>query len=377
MTELTFASYIVRLLALFTDAFGGRGGIAKFNRDLSYALTAPPLNADVSAIPYVEPVDSIRSLPEQFNYRTEGASSRLAFVSSALRATLSGSQSSLDGVLCGHLHLLPVGALVSLVSGTPLLLIIHGVDAWSPPSSPLIRWSISFVDRVVSVSRHTKKRFLTWANLTADQVHVIPNCIDSAPFDPGPKPDHLLDSYGLKDRTILLTLSRLSSEEQYKGHDEVIEILPDLVEDIPDIAYLICGDGDDRQRLEAKVRQFDISDRVVFTGYVPETEKADHYRLADVFVMPGRGEGFGIVYLEALACGIPVVASSLDASQEAVLDGEIGEVVDPTDREDLKEGILRALNRQRGSVPSSLGHFSKARFQERWQRVVSDWLSAS
>ena len=181
--------------------------------------------------------------------------------------------------------------------------------------------------------------------------------------------------YGLKDRTILLTLSRLSSEEQYKGHDEVIEILSELSDNIPDIAYLICGDGDDRQRLEAKVRRLDISDRVVFTGYVPEVNKADHYRMADVFVMPGRGEGFGIVYLEAIACGIPVVASSLDASREAVLDGEMGEVVDPTDREDLKEGILRALNRQRGSVPSSLDHFSKARFQDRWQRVVSDWLS--
>ena len=98
-------------------------------------------------------------------------------------------------------------------------------------------------------------------------------------------------------------------------------MLPALAADVPDVAYLIAGDGDDRARLEKKAAALGVADRVVFAGYVPEEEKADHYRLADAFVMPGRGEGFGIVYLEALACGVPVVASSLDASREAVRDG--------------------------------------------------------
>ena len=96
-------------------------------------------------------------------------------------------------------------------------------------------------------------------------------------------------------------------------------------QEIPNIAYLIVGDGDDRQRLEAKARSRGIDDRVVFAGFIPEAEKADHYRLADAFVMPGRGEGFGFVFLEALACGIPVVGSRLDGSREALAPGGVGD----------------------------------------------------
>jgi glycosyltransferase involved in cell wall biosynthesis len=115
---------------------------------------------------------------------------------------------------------------------------------------------------------------------------------------------------------------------------------------------------------------------------VPEEEKEDHYRLADAFVMPGRGEGFGIVYLEALACGIPVVASSADASQEAVRDGKLGRVVDPDNLEDLRRGIQEALTADRG-VPEGLEYFSFRRFRNRWHRVfesfgrgAQDWSPA-
>ncbi len=78
----------------------------------------------------------------------------------------------------------------------------------------------------------------------------------------------------------------------------------------------------------------------MWAGYIPESEKADHYRLADAYAMPGRGEGFGIVYLEALAWGVPVVASQVDSGREAVRDGALGILVDPNDAKDIKRGIL-------------------------------------
>ena len=86
---------------------------------------------------------------------------------------------------------------------------------------------------------------------------------------------------------------------------------------------------------------------MVFAGFVPEEEKADHYRLADAFVMPGRGEGFGIVYLEALACGLPIVASSLDASSEVVLNRSFGRVVNPDRPQELKAACVDLLARER------------------------------
>ena len=113
-----------------------------------------------------------------------------------------------------------------------------------------------------------------------------------------------------------------------KGFDQVMDILPQIRQEIPNIAYLIVGDGSDRSRLEEKAKLMGIADNVVFAGRISESEKADHYRLADVYVMPSHG-GFGIVFLEAMACGIPVIGSKVDGSCEALKHGELGILVDP------------------------------------------------
>ena len=363
----------MNILALLTDAYGGRGGIAKFNRDLCRALAAEPLAAQVTALPRVAPVEPIEHVPPRVDYRSSASGSKVAYAWHVLRQTLNPQPPTFDAVICGHINLLPIAVLASWLQGAPVLLILHGIDAWTPHDSRIVRALLPQVDRFVTVSQYTKERFLGWAPLRAEQGHVVPDCIDLDAYSPGPKRDALLDRYGLRDRTILLTLGRLSSDEQYKVHDEVLEVLPDLAEKVPDVAYLVCGDGDDRLRLERKAGRLGVSDRVVFAGYVPEEEKEDHYRLADAFVMPGRGEGFGIVYLEALACGVPVVASSADASREAVRDGQLGAVVDPDDPSDVKEGVLKALQGPTG-VPKGLDYFSVERFRERWQRVVRELI---
>jgi glycosyltransferase involved in cell wall biosynthesis len=136
-----------------------------------------------------------------------------------------------------------------------------------------------------------------------------------------------------------------------------MEVLPELSVKIPNLTYLIVGDGDDRPRLQAKAKELQLDGRVVFTGFVSEAEKVDHYRLADAYVMPGRGEGFGIVYLEAMACGIPTVGSKLDGSADALRGGSLGILVDPNDRSDIMRGIVEALARGK-HVPEGLDYFS-------------------
>src|SRR2546427_12918450 len=130
---------------------------------------------------------------------------------------------------------------------------------------------------------------------------------------------------------------------------------------MPDLMYLILGDGDDRLRLQEKARRSGLDRHVNFGGFIPEEQKADHLRLADAFVMPGRGEGFGIVYLEAMACGIPVVASKADASREAVLDGQLGLLADPDEPEEIRAAIKEALSRPR-LREKQLEYFSFERF---------------
>ena len=162
-----------------------------------------------------------------------------------------------------------------------------------------------------------------------------------------------------------MTLGRLAANEQYKGFDEIIECLPALKQQIPNIAYLIVGDGDDKKRLQDKAKALGVHDHVIFAGYIPESEKSNHYRLADAYVMPGRGEGFGIVYLEAMACGIPTVGSKLDGSRDALRNGQLGVLVDPTNLNDIHKAILQVLAQGRGKIPEGLDYFSVGAFRQR------------
>ncbi|WP_263792018.1 glycosyltransferase family 4 protein [Salinibacter sp.] len=355
------------LLVPLTDAFGGRGGIAQFNRDWLRALCASPDVEEVVAIPRVM-AEAPGPMPSALTYRSDAAGGKLDFLRVVGAEILSGDY---DGVLCGHLHLLPVAWLAARRAGVPLLLVVHGIEARTPSDKALANQLVPRVDAFVSVSERTKRQLVEWSGVNPEKGTVVPNCIDCSKFGPGERPTYLEERYGLEDRTVIMTLGRLPVQKKRKGHDEVLEVLPDLVDDVPDLAYLICGDGPDRARLDEKARALGVQDRVVFAGYIPEEEKTDHYRVADAFVMPGRTEGFGIVYLEALACGVPVVASTADASQEAVREGKIGVVVDPDDRENVKVGILQALQEPRG-VPDGLEYFSVERFQERWHRIVRE-----
>ena len=366
----------MNVLALVTDAYGGRGGVAAVNRMI---LRAVAERSDVEAVRVVPRLHTggVDPPPPAVSVDESAAEGKGAYV----RAVLGAARSSRwDVVLCGHLHLLPLAALVP----APTVLVAHGIDVWrpgadgpgtvGPAKAALLRPLIARAQVVVAVSEFTLGRFARWAGPLGRNAVVVPNGVPDDQFSPGPAPPGLASRYGLDDRTVLMTLCRLASAEGYKGVDEVLESLPAIRARVPDVAYLVCGDGDDRPRLEAKARALGLGGVVAFAGYVPEAEKADHYRLADAFVMPSRGEGFGVVYLEALASGVPVVAGTSDGSREALRDGALGVLVDPRSPDDLVRGVLRALSRPPG-VPEGFNHFSEARFHQRWSAVIDRALA--
>jgi glycosyltransferase involved in cell wall biosynthesis len=362
----------MRILVLLHDAFGGRGGIAKFNRDLLTALASHPAVSDVVALPRVI-VEAIGPLPEKLDYRAYAAGGKAAFLAAELAAL--ATPRWFDLVICGHLRLLPLMQLLELRGRPPLGMILHGVDAWDPYGGAAVRRGLKKLDWFLAVSEVTKQRFLAWSGVAPPKGIVVPNAVDLAQFTPGPKRPELLARYGLAGKRVLMGMARLDARERYKGFDEVMEAMPTLLRTHPDLAYMICGDGTDRARLEAKARELGIAERVVFTGYVDEAEKVDHYRLADCFLLAGWGEGFGIVLIEAMACGIPSIGSNLDASCEAVGNGDLGIVVDPKNPPDLIRGIAAALQRPRGVVPAGLDTFSFASFEQRiHQRIVAPVL---
>jgi glycosyltransferase involved in cell wall biosynthesis len=192
----------------------------------------------------------------------------------------------------------------------------------------------------------------------------LPCCVDLAGFAPGPRDPGLEARYGLAGKRVIMTFGRLVSQERAKGMDEVMAVMPALLRRHPDLAYLIAGDGPDRPRLEALARRLGIERQVVLAGRIDEAEKAAHYRLADVYAMPSRGEGFGIVLLEAMASGVPAIGSASDGGRDALRDGALGTLVDPADPAALDAAIERALG-QAKAVPAGLEVFGVPAFRAR------------
>ncbi len=313
-------------------------------------------------------VDKSPRIPSKLDFRKQSAGSKVRYAIESARAVIN---ERFDVVICSHINLLSIASAAAAAQRVPRLLVIYGMEAWRSPSG-LAAKLVKRADAVVAISEYTKRRFLAWSGVKSAKVHVIPCCVDAKRFGIGPKRDDLLRKYRLRGRTVMLTVARLAGKERAKGIDEVMESLTDIAREIPNISYLVVGDGTDRERLEEKAESLGVSNRVVFAGFIAEEEKADHYRLADAFVMPGRGEGFGIVYLEALACGLPIVASSLDASAEVGLNRRFGRVVNPDRPGELRAACVDVLADTEREVPRELQTFSTARFKARWNWLLAE-----
>lgn len=358
----------MRILVLTIDAFGGRGGIARFNQDFLRALSTYPQVTEVVAIPrrVVEPVGQ---LPDKVTYVTTGLDNKLKYSLVGLSTVL--QKPTFDLLVCGHINLLPLAWLLQRQTQSLLYLVVHGIDAWQPSPNCLVNILLHQINGLISVSQLTQDRFLSWAKLNSIATHLLPNTVDLHHFTPGSKKVELVQKYDLEGKIVLLTLGRLDAKERYKGFDPVLEVLPTLQDKLPNLVYLIAGDGNDLSRLKAKAQALGLSNHVIFTGYVPETEKVDYYRLADVYVMPSKGEGFGIVFLEAMACGIPVIGSTVDGSREALRQGMIGSLVDPDDAQAIQTAILEALQKPKGIVPPGLDYFAYPSFEQRCHKILS------
>src|SRR5205814_2260990 len=138
--------------------------------------------------------------------------------------------------------------------------------------------------------------------------------------------------------------------------DRVLQALPGLLNSHPDLVYIIIGEGDDRKRLESLASQSGLAYAVQFTGQVRPSEVADYYRLADVFVMPSTQEGFGIVFLEAIASGLAAIGGNRDGSVDALGDGAIGQLIDPLNVGQLVQAIRVALA-EGGPNPTQIHRF--------------------
>ena len=358
------------VLALVTDAFGGHGGIALYMRDVLSCIVGWSETIRITLLAR-HGRETGQIVSDQIDWKRQALHGKISYLGVFFKVLLAKKKPAF--IYCGHINLVPLSFLAAVRFRAPIVLSIHGIEAWKPPPSILARRLLKHVDRVISVSEVTRIRFLNWSKIKPEQVRLMPNAIKLDLYGMKPKNPLLVERYRLEGKTVLMTLGRLSTIQRHKGIDEILEVLPELLLKFSNLVYLIAGGGDDITRLERKAGQLGLDEHVVFCGFVPEEEKADHYRIADAFALTGRGDGFGFVLLEAMACGTPVVASVLDGSREAVLEGELGRVVNPDDKQDLVNGISEVLKKERG-IPERLDYFSYPRFCNRLFDSMGSYL---
>ncbi len=346
----------MKVLLLCTDAYGGHGGIALYNRDLAEALAAREDVEEVLVVPRVVRNDP-GPIPPKVRFFADAVKAP-AFYLHALTKVRNA-----DLVICGHVNLLPVAC---TLSAHPLLF-VYGIEAWKPMRSALSRRLLHRCGAIISISEITRRRLLTWSGYRGP-TYLLPNAIHAEQYGIRAKRADLVERYKLEGKRVLLTVGRLAAEERYKGFDEVLEVLPNLPEDV---VYIIAGGGNDFARLQEKAVRCGVGHRVIFTGLFPEEDKPDLYALADVYVMPSRGEGFGYVFLEALASGVPVIGSTLDGGKEALMDGELGTVIDASNPAELERAIVETLAAGKRGIPAGLEHFSFENFRRRLDAIVT------
>ncbi|MFO0935061.1 MAG: glycosyltransferase family 4 protein [Gemmataceae bacterium] len=225
------------------------------------------------------------------------------------------------GVLVWHLRLLKLLKFMRGFRGK-VVVYLHGIESWQEQSADVCRL-LDRVDHFLSNTQFTWDRFLTYHPRLAHKTHtVVPLGMGSPWIGTTPRPD---------TKPIAVILGRMLKSEDYKGHRELINAWPLVLERTPHAELWIAGEGDLKPELEKMTQQKSLSQAIRFLGRINEEEKQKLLIQSRCLAMPSRGEGFGLVYLEAMRLGRPCLVSNQDAAREVVLPPQAGLAVDPGD----------------------------------------------
>lgn len=337
------------ILFLFLEIFSQEGGIQSYVRDIFYAYEQ--VDADGNGQSSQADVFLLRDRPDCENPFT---SSHLAFHYFKSGFPLIGQVRFSIAlffyllwrrprqVFCGHILLAPLVQHCCGWFNVPYTILTYGKEVWHELETPY-KAALQQASSIWTISRYTGDRLCQSNQISPEKLKILPCAIDDVYFTPGPKAPDLLERYTISSESkVMVTVARLWSGDIYKGVDITIRALPTIQKVVPTIQYLIIGRGDDQPRLAQLAKDLDVEDHVIFVGFVPTEELKNHYRLADAYVMPSQ-EGFGIVYLEAMACGIPVVSGDADGSADPLQDGRVGWQVPHRDPQSVANACIELL----------------------------------
>jgi glycosyltransferase involved in cell wall biosynthesis len=335
----------MRVPYLVPDLFGPPGGIARYSRLVTRALCE---SGCLQRLDVIALWDADHRVPDarylfgtQLRYLPCGGR-RASFLYSVVRLL---QQRRYDVVMSALVGLSPLLFLPSIRnSSAQRVTFIYGVDAWNR-----LPWhkrlALRRSDLVVSNSRYTARRATSANGLEPSRLKLLYGCLDpeleSGPVAPSPVAPVTPRARLAPPGKTIVTVSRLARGED-KGHVSVLRALPSVLDRIPDLQYVVIGDGNFRAQLEAVARQLGVAHQTHFVGAVSDAEVASYLESSDAFVMPSRMEGFGFVFLEALAHGLPAIAGVHDAAPE-VLGPDAGVLVDTDNVAQLADAIVRVL----------------------------------
>jgi phosphatidylinositol alpha-1,6-mannosyltransferase len=258
-----------------------------------------------------------------------------------------------DWVLFSHLGLARIQRAIPARLRRPYGVFLHGIEAWKPLNRAE-RQTLAEASVRIANSRYTARRVMA---LHPDIGH-----IEACPLAlPPASGNGRNNGVAAVSRPIgphaILVVGRMSQSERYKGHDQLIDAWPAVVARVPDAQLVIVGEGDDAPRLRLKAAQTPCGDRIAFTGFVPGPTLETLYGQAALFALPSGGEGFGLVYLEAMTHRLACVGSMHDAASEIIVDGVTGMLVDQTNIAGLSDSLAAlVVDEPRRRAMGEAGH---------------------
>lgn len=261
------------------------------------------------------------------------------------------------------------GVLAKKILKVPYVILVHGTEfnSYFDRFTWADHWASKIVlrnaSRIIANSRATKK-LVEDHGYSSKKIRIVHPGTDPVKFKVRDKQMDLMEKFGLKDKKILLTVSRLVAK---KNHENVLKALPLVIQKIPNFIYLIIGKGEEEVRLKKLAKDLGLEKYVQFVGYVEPKDVAVYYNICDIFVMPSKTvdidyESFGIVYAEANACGKPVIGGKSGGVEDAVIDGVTGLLVNPDNVEEISQALLCLLTDQEHA--RELGENGRRRVKE-------------
>ena len=302
-----------------------------------------------------------RYASERLTLRQACNHSKPAFVWHAIRAAAGA-----DRVICGHLGQLIVAWLARcLHPRLEYYLVAHGIEVWRPYTR-LEKLALRGARRILCVSDFTRREMQQRIALPESRFVVVPNALDPL-FD-----QVLADGAPGSGAPVILTVARLDARERYKGVDHLIEAMPAVRQTVPAARLHIVGSGSDLPRLKELAARLGVTGTVEFAGVVDDEHLRAAYRDCALFALPSSGEGFGIVFLEAMAHGKPCLGARAGAVPE-ILDGTSGALVDPGDIRQIATQLVWALQHQWNpkQIKARAAQFGYPVFREQLQRVLA------